>query len=150
MKRASKDSESAKMGRPSLRTPELDEEICKRLESGEALASICRDEHMPTNRTVQLWVEGDEQLSSRYTRARKIGLDVIANRLRDTARGLGDSQGDVARDKLIIDTDLKLLACWDRERYGTQRIEHGGELSVKHDESALITQANALLAKMGA
>ncbi len=137
------------MGRPSLRTPELDEEICTRLETGEALAKICRDDHMPHHRKVQEWVEGDEQLSARYTRARKVGLDAIAHRLRETARGDGESKGDVARDKLIIDTDLKLLACWDRERYGTQRIEHGGELSVKHDESALITQANALLAKMG-
>jgi hypothetical protein len=43
---------------------------------------------------------------------------VIAARTRETARGFGDSSGDVQRDKLIIETDLKLLAKWDPKRYG--------------------------------
>jgi hypothetical protein len=44
-----------------------------------------------------------------------------------TARGKdaqdgGDSSGDVQRDKLIVDTDLKLLAKWDPRRYGERQL----------------------------
>lgn len=110
-------------GRPSKFTPELADEICERLASGEPLAKICRDEHMPERVTVHEWRKGDEAFSLRYAYARDDWHDSIAHRARQTARGLGDSKQDVSRDKLIIDTDMKLLACWDRERYGTQRTE---------------------------
>jgi hypothetical protein len=64
-----------------------------------------------------------EEVSAAIARARVIGHDAIAARARQTARGKtddegGDSTGDVQRDKLIIETDLKLLAKWDPKRYG--------------------------------
>ena len=34
------------------------------------------------------------------------------------ARGTGDGTDDVQRDKLIIESDLKLLSKWDQRRYG--------------------------------
>ena len=59
------------------------------------------------------------------SRAReKLDLTLLQlNRTRATARAKtaddgGDSSGDVQRDKLIIETDLKLLAKWDPKRYG--------------------------------
>lgn len=74
-------------------------------------------------------MEGDtecvpaEEVSAAIARARILGHDAIAARTRQTARGKtadegGDSSGDVQRDKLIIETDLKLLAKWDPKRYG--------------------------------
>lgn len=125
MSKAAKPAEPKKPhGRPSKYTPELADEICERLESSETLRSICADDRMPSERTVDRWVEEDvDGFSSRYMRARAKWIDAIAHRARETARGSGDSAGDIARDKLIIDTDLRLLACWDRARYGTQRTE---------------------------
>lgn len=72
---------------------------------------------MPCDDTVRNWAESDAEFSRDIARARNTGFDVIADRLRETARGRGDSTGDVVRDKLIIDTDLKLLAKWDPKRY---------------------------------
>jgi hypothetical protein len=117
------------MGRPSSFTADILQEICDRLSEGEPLACICRDEDMPAARTVRSWMEGDtecvpaEEVSAAIARARIIGHDAIAARTRQTARGKtadegGDSTGDVQRDKLIIETDLKLLAKWDPKRYG--------------------------------
>lgn len=124
MKKAPKHNEPVKRGRPSKYTPEVANEICERLSSGETLTSICADDHMPADRTVDDWVNDDvDGFSASYMRARARWHDSIAHRARETARGLGDSKQDVARDKLIIDTDMRLLACWDRNRYGTQRIE---------------------------
>jgi hypothetical protein len=59
-----------------------------------------------------------EDVSRAIARAREDGFDAIAASVRMTARGKGESTADVQRDKLIIDTDIKLLAKWDPKRYG--------------------------------
>lgn len=100
------------------RSSEIDEEIILRLSEGEPLAVICRDDHMPADRTVRRWQDEDGEFASAIARAREAGFDAIAVKLRETARGKGESTSDVQRDKLIIDTDLKLLAKWDPKRYG--------------------------------
>lgn len=97
-------------------------EMCARLSTGEPLAVICRDLGIP-RRTVNQWRADDPEIAAQFDEARDEGYDAIARRTRATARGKGaaqdgDSTGDVQRDKLIIDTDLKLLAKWDPRRYG--------------------------------
>lgn len=106
------------MSRPSKYTQELMAEIVERLSKGEPMAQICRDDGMPAYRTVKDWIDSKAEVSAAIARARDEGFDAIASRLRETARGKGDSTADVQRDKLIIDTDLKLLAKWDPKRYG--------------------------------
>jgi terminase small subunit-like protein len=114
------------MGRPSSYTPEIVEQICQHLEQGIPLEEICRSEGMPASRTVHDWIipgrvaSVPETVSTDIARAREIGYDAIANRLRATARMLesGESSRDVQRDKLIIETDLKLLAKWNPKKYG--------------------------------
>lgn len=96
--------------------------ICGRLATGEPMTVICRDLGVPV-RTVNDWRQQDADIAARFDEARDMGGDSIAWRARQTARGKGDghggdSTGDVQRDKLIIDTDLKLLAKWDPRRYG--------------------------------
>lgn len=63
-------------------------------------------------------MDGDEEFSAAIAHARLEGFDAIARRIRATARGRGDSTQDIQRDKLIVETDLKLLAKWDPKRYG--------------------------------
>lgn len=118
-------------GRPSLYTPELAAEICARMSKGETLTEICRDEHMPATRTVSGWKVPYPEFAADFGRARDDGFDAIAQRTRDTARGLAgsDTTHDYQRDKLIIETDLKLLAKWDPRRYG-DRVEHAGAVGL--------------------
>lgn len=111
------------MGRPSTYTPEILDAICERLSVGEPLAQICRDDGMPGVTTVYDWEKSQEGVSEAIARAREAGWHAIAARARQTARGKdedlgGDSTGDVQRDKLIIETDLKLLAKWSPRLYG--------------------------------
>lgn len=89
-----------------------------------------------------------------------MGYDAIADRVRKTARGKieadgGESSGDVQRDKLIIDTDLKLLAKWDPKRYGEKVTqEHvgadGGPIQSKTtvDASGLTEEQLRVLASL--
>lgn len=113
-------------GRPSKYTDAIAKEIVARLSEGEPLAAICRDDHMPGVTTVWEWQRSKPELSEAIARAREVGFDTIASRLRETARGQGESTADVQRDKLIIDTDLKLLAKWDPKRYGEKLAHVGG------------------------
>jgi hypothetical protein len=121
------------MARPSIYSDELLETICEKLSDGTPLAEMCREEGMPSPGTVRNWmndeVEGvdGKRVSDAIARARIEGHDAIAARARLTARGKtidegGDSSGDVQRDKLIIETDLKLLAKWDPKRYGDKTL----------------------------
>lgn len=126
------------MGRPSLYTDAILAEICERLSNGETLADICRDDHMPAYGTVMDWQAEKENVSRDILRAREIGFDVIASRTRHTARGKGDSTDDVQRDKLIIDTDLKLLAKWSK-RYAEKLMnEHTGGVTITQIERRVV------------
>lgn len=91
--------------------------ICARLADGEPMTVVCRDLGVPV-KTVNDWRLQDEAIRAQFDEARDHGHDAIAVRMRETARGRGDSTGDVQRDKLIIDTDDKLLRKWDPRRYG--------------------------------
>ena len=72
------------MGRPSIYTTELADEICTRLANGESLRSICRDDHIPARITVVDWIiKNREGFADQYAHARDVGLDVMADQLLD-------------------------------------------------------------------
>ena len=117
-------------GRPTKFTRELLDEIGARLETGEPLTWICKDEHMPDARTVHRWGEDDNEVSSFIARARDIGFDAIAeDALKIADNGENDTYVDpdgnkrvdadvIQRSKLRVETRLKLLAKWCPKRYG--------------------------------
>ena len=139
------------MGRASTFTQEIADRICEQLADGIPLAVICRDGGMPAVHTVSKWKAAHEAFSADFACAREEGHDAIAARLRDTARGLGESTADVQRDKLIIDTDLKLLAKWDPKRYGDRTIHQGdaaNPIATAIDVSGLSVDVLRELAKL--
>ena len=106
-------------GRPSIKTDEKIQTIIENLKAGIPLAQICRTEGMPAACTVRDWMAKDSELSLAIARAREDGEEVIAANCRRVARGEeGYSTGDVQRDKLVIYTDLQLLAKWNPKKYG--------------------------------
>lgn len=109
-------------GRPSLFSESLIQDICDRLSEGEPLAEICRSEGYPNPSTIRRWITERPDISSAIADAREDGEDRITANIRKTAKGEeGFSSGDVVRDKLIIETDLKLLAKWNPRKYGEQQ-----------------------------
>lgn len=146
-RKPAKKAAKAKGGRPTKRTPELLRKIGNRLGQGEPLTSICADLKLCDD-TVRNWMEKDEAVSRAIARAREEGGQAIAFRARQTARGDGDSTGDVQRDKLIIDTDLKLLSKWDPKRYG-DRLTHAGDpeapIGMEHSGAVTLEPGEAYL-----
>lgn len=62
-KSTGKKSEPKKMGRPEKFTVAIGDEICERMANGESLLKICKDEHMPTRRTVHRWLLADHEVT---------------------------------------------------------------------------------------
>jgi hypothetical protein len=113
-----------KGGRPSIFSKAILDEICSRLQEGETMTSICREERMPSVQTVSNWMAADEAVSVSIARARGLGYDAIA----DDAMRIADDRGDdPASRRVRVETRLKLLAKWCPKRYGEQlQIEHTG------------------------
>ena len=128
------------------RVQALKAEIVERLITGEPLAVMCRESHMPSATTVLGWQSADASFNEAYARARDAGYDRIAVNMRKVASGEpGYSSGDVQRDKLMVDTDLRLLKCWDPKRYG-ERLQHADADGAKlPDNSALVSELVGLL-----
>lgn len=72
-------------GRPTIKTPELIEEICLWLESGKSLASFCAIEDHPSSPTVFAWLEIDPEFLNRYTRSRERQQEYLLDALSDIA-----------------------------------------------------------------
>jgi hypothetical protein len=115
--------------------PEIAEIICARIAEGETLRAICREDGMPSFRTVYTWQDEQPEFAARIASARAQGEDVIAQECLAIADdGTNDwmeqhSEGAAAaayklngehvqRAKLRIDTRLKLLAKWNPRRWG--------------------------------
>ncbi|QWP79219.1 hypothetical protein J5226_12880 [Lysobacter sp. K5869] len=121
----------------STYTPELAAQIIERLSKGEPLADICRDEGMPAVRTVSDWRSRYPDFDEQFLAARDDGFDAIAA---DCLRIADDGTNDyvmtkngpvfdaeaVQRSKLRVETRIKLLAKWDRRRYG-DHITHAND-----------------------
>lgn len=129
----------APIGRPTLRTDEVLDEIADRLSQGEPLRQICRDDRMPSWQTFYRWKAEDETLSKRIAHAREAGFDAIAEECLEIAdetafdtviTDTGDRANTewISRSKLRVETRLKLLAKWDPKRYGDKvDVNHGGQ-----------------------
>lgn len=133
-----------------LMTPGVVTDLLESIANGVPLTQWSRIPGNPSLVTVHRWVTENEVHRRQYQAAREIGFDVIADRARCTARGYdeqlgGDSTKDWQRDRLIIDTDLKLLGKWAPRKYGDRvEVEHSG---VVGDLGELSNRVNMLLGK---
>jgi hypothetical protein len=121
-------------GRPSTYSQEIADEVCRRLEGGESLRAICRDEGRPHESTVRLWALDDrEGFAARYARARELQYYAIADELLEIAddgrndwmQRRGDERGGwelngehIQRSRVRLDTRKWLLSKMLPKVYG--------------------------------
>ena len=123
------------MARPSKRSPQVEDEICRRISEGETLLAICRDEGMPPPRSVYDWIAQDKAFAARFARAREVGADAIAEQalaiadtpeigeeVEESESGMKVRRSDMlGHRKLQVETRLKLLAKWFPKKYGDRQ-----------------------------
>ena len=140
-------------GRPSKFTPEIANEICRRIVSGESLRSVCFSENMPSRETVYQWMykarlESDKdsplaRFPDNYRAAREYQAEVVYDDLLEIAddatndwmdKQFGQTTARIPdpetaqRSKLRVDTRKWILARMNRKRYGEKVTqEHTGE-----------------------
>lgn len=129
--------EVKKMGRPSIYTDELANDICVRLGLGESLRKICLDEDMPSLRSVMGWLTTKPDFLQQYTRAREIQAETQFDQLIDIVDQppelsyVTDKNGElvevkfdssyVAWMKLRVDTRKWTAARMAPKRYGEHK-----------------------------
>jgi hypothetical protein len=150
-----------KIGAPSKYSDELAKEMCDRLAAGESLASICRDDAMPSASVVREWAGGltaavPASFPAQYERARLLQADHYFEEILEIADGAAiaaDAMGDYAAEgvkpehqskahrrayheeinarKLRIDSRKWTLGRMNRAKYGERT-----DLGVGQDPSA--------------
>jgi hypothetical protein len=115
------------IGRPTIYTEALAEQICTELCTGRTLRDVCRDDGMPDESTVRLWAQSDRDgFGARYRSARELGYHTMADEIleiaddarndwvaRRRANGEGEPMLDhehVSRAKLRIEVRRWLLS----------------------------------------
>jgi hypothetical protein len=133
----------ADVGRPSLYSDDLASLICSRIAEGESLASICRDEGMPSPSTVRRWIVEDVNgFAALSARAYALGYEALAEEclliadtplegVETTINEKGETsekRGDMLQHRrLQIETRMRLLGKWAPKRYGDKVAVGGAE-----------------------
>ena len=141
-----------KMGRPSIYNESLALEICNRLSSGESLRSICRDEGMPSQTQVYVWLNAKKDFAEQYARAREEQAETHADQIVDIADETPQTMEVKDKDGNVVDIKLdSAYIAWQKQRidarkwnaskqrpkkYG-DRVTHGGD-----DESPVVVEHN--------
>ena len=107
--------------RQGKRTPEIEERIIDGLSNGIALRVLCRQDDIPSWRTVYDWMNADASFASRVAYARDLGFEALAEDILNIADDTPAVSENVQLSKMRIDTRLKLLACWSPKRYGNKQ-----------------------------
>lgn len=122
------------MGRPSLYTVELGDQICERIASGESLRAICSEEEFPDKATVFRWLAKDQIFRDQYARSKEIQAEYFAEELMEIADdGTNDfveradkkgnvkvvvDQENIQRSKLRVDTRKWIASKLLAKKYG--------------------------------
>jgi hypothetical protein len=110
------------IGRPSIYTEELANDICTRLGLGESLRKICLSKDMPSLSSVMSWLTTKPAFLEQYTRAREIQAETQFDELIDIV----DQPPDlcVVKDKDGKDVEVKFDSSyvqWMKLRVDTRK-----------------------------
>ncbi|MGO4171571.1 hypothetical protein [Bosea sp. TAF32] len=97
-------TQAPKIGRPSVYSEELVEQLCYRLATGRTLTSVCDDEDMPDRITVWRWQDSKPDFRNRLTRAREESVDADLDEMRGLGKRVLKEQGlDPRRVRVALD-----------------------------------------------
>jgi hypothetical protein len=129
-------------GRPTKYTEALVDEICTRVANGTPLREICREDGKPAWTTFYNWINADKALFERFSRARELGTDAIAedaiailDAIPERIDGGRMDSAYVQWQKNRVEMRLKLLAKWNPRKYGDRQILAGDKdapVEIKH------------------
>lgn len=111
-------------GRPSIYTPAIADEICQRIEAGEALVNICnKSAHLPAPHTVRQWLCDPDQtryngFAINYARARESQADTIYEEIQDIEAKVQSGEIDPQAGRVLIDSKKWRAGKMKPKKYG--------------------------------
>ena len=122
--------------------------VIQRVIDGESLKAIARSWKLPVTRFIK-WISDDEKRLAEYEGALRIRADELVYEAVERAEGTIGPDGElseVARDKLVIDTNLKVAAMWDKQKYGGEKTTGGAGINIIINRSgAEIPEGNTVV-----
>lgn len=97
------DKPKNKGGRPSIKTPELLKEFCRRIAQGRSVANVCKDEDMPQDRAIWSWLSDDEGFAQDYARAIQARAMAHADMISDVTFGVLSGKIPPDRGRVALD-----------------------------------------------
>lgn len=114
--------EKPTMGRPSLYSNALANDICTRLGLGQSLRKICLDEDMPSLRSVMGWLTTKPDFLQQYTRAREIQAETQFDELIDIVDQPPELAHVVGKDGEVIEVKFdSSYVAWMKLRVDTRK-----------------------------
>lgn len=93
----------AVMGRPTIYSEVLAEDICTRISNGDTLTGMCLEPGMPERNTVYGWLETKPDFSYAFNRARFRAAHAMGDELRHLAKVGGESaEREIAAIKWLL------------------------------------------------
>ncbi len=96
------------MGRPSIYSEELANEICSKVSDGASLFRVCDEtEGLPGHSTVFRWLEESATFRDKYARAKQIALERMAEEINSIA---DNTEEDANSRRVRVDSRKWLLS----------------------------------------
>ena len=104
-KKAKSNAEAEKqpVGRPTKCTPEIVQDICEWLASGQSLRSYCRQDKVPSLATVTRWIVQTDEFRVQYAHAREAGGFAAADAILDLSNRANEGEVDAMQARVAMD-----------------------------------------------
>jgi hypothetical protein len=140
-KKSEEKSEPKEMGRPTIYSQEIADEICNRLSHGETLRTIIASSpHLPCRTTIYRWNADNEDFRNQYTKARAEQADYYAELIVDESysshdAGIGRLRVDALKwaaskmapkkygDKIEVETSQPLTLAFQLPSRAPERVQ---------------------------
>lgn len=114
--------EDKPMGRPSIYSDKLANDICIRIALGESLRKICMEEGMPAQSSVYEWLLRYPDFSEKYVRARELQAETQFDELVDIVDQHPDLAHVVGKDGELIEVKFdSSYVAWMKLRVDTRK-----------------------------
>lgn len=126
-------TETTKLGRPSIYTQELADKVCQKIAEGFSMRTVCSPDEMPAIATVFRWLRDKEDFREQYARATEERTEAMSEDILDIA---DDGSNDLMtiqkgnqsyeienkevtnRSRLRVDTRKWLMSKMKPKKYG--------------------------------
>ncbi len=106
-----------KIGRPSIKTPQILNTICLHIAAGKSLRWTCEEIGINTD-TACNWLEKDKEFAEQYVRARKLQADYFADEVVEIGRSANPRNAYAT--KVLMDALIWHASKTNKTKYGNE------------------------------